>query len=229
MKRTTTGSSWLARHRTWRQLASGTQQSNESPKRPPHLDNRCPPPPDYSGGPGRPDHNPPHRVSPRQGPDRGPLIELALVDAQGNYITVHRPLMDNPDRLSLAIKYNDQAVGFLLGRKQTRIVAATDQNFAESLNRSVLIVLGFSLVFTLFVATLLARHLSRPIKNLSKATHELNQGHYETRMPTDRTDEIGQLAEDFNLLAKTLEANRHSQQRWIADISHELRTPLGYS
>jgi two-component system sensor histidine kinase BaeS len=39
-------------------------------------------------------------------------------------------------------------------------------------------------------------------------------------------DELGQLAEDFNTLALTLEQNRSARQQWIADISHELRTPL---
>ena len=37
---------------------------------------------------------------------------------------------------------------------------------------------------------------------------------------------MGDLAGDFNQLAETLEKNRLSRQRWVADIAHELRTPL---
>jgi two-component system sensor histidine kinase BaeS len=40
------------------------------------------------------------------------------------------------------------------------------------------------------------------------------------------TDELGQLARDFNSLALTLEKNEQARRQWVADISHELRTPL---
>ena len=39
-------------------------------------------------------------------------------------------------------------------------------------------------------------------------------------------DEIGQLADDFNHLAQTLQRNEHMRRDFMADISHELRTPL---
>lgn len=153
-------------------------------------------------------------------------IDMTLLDHQNNYISGYGRLVNNFSLIRMPIRSKSGIVGYLLARKQTRITEAIDQNFAESLNRSVLIVLGFSLAFTFVISTLLARNLSRPIKNLSKATHQLSQGNYGTRMATGRSDEMGQLAEDFNLLAKTLDTNRNSRQRWIADLSHELRTPL---
>ena len=41
-----------------------------------------------------------------------------------------------------------------------------------------------------------------------------------------REDELGDLARDFNRLAKTLEDTQSARRRWGADIAHELRTPL---
>jgi len=40
------------------------------------------------------------------------------------------------------------------------------------------------------------------------------------------SDELGNLAERFNFMAKKMEDYEQNQLRWLSDISHELRTPL---
>jgi two-component system sensor histidine kinase BaeS len=82
----------------------------------------------------------------------------------------------------------------------------------------VLLAAGFSL--------LLARRLVRPLRGLANATHGLTAGDFSLRVPGAGSDELGQLARDFNTLALTLERNEQSRRQWVADISHELRTPL---
>ncbi|OGW40097.1 MAG: hypothetical protein A2010_05375 [Nitrospirae bacterium GWD2_57_9] len=72
----------------------------------------------------------------------------------------------------------------------------------------------------------LARRLVRPIKAMAAATHDIASGKYATRIPADSSDELGQLARDFNAMALTLEKNEKERRQWVADISHELRTPL---
>ena len=47
-----------------------------------------------------------------------------------------------------------------------------------------------------------------------------------TRPAPASPDEIGQLVDDFNRLARTLENNESLRRNFMADISHELRTPL---
>src|SRR5260221_2827407 len=44
--------------------------------------------------------------------------------------------------------------------------------------------------------------------------------------PTERTDELGQLARAFNGLVARLRAALQTQQQFMADASHELRTPV---
>jgi len=68
--------------------------------------------------------------------------------------------------------------------------------------------------------------LTRPIREVVAGTRALTNGDYSSRLPVRGSDEISQLSEDFNTLAKTLDQNRTARQQWIADISHELRTPL---
>ncbi|MBN2432452.1 MAG: HAMP domain-containing protein [Acidobacteria bacterium] len=75
----------------------------------------------------------------------------------------------------------------------------------------------------------LARHLTRPILMLQRASRRLAGGELDVRVrPTmpGRRDEIGQLARDFDSMAARLAALRELQQRLFRDISHELRSPL---
>lgn len=72
----------------------------------------------------------------------------------------------------------------------------------------------------------LAHSLVRRIVALADATHRLASGQLDSRIADRSSDELGQLAHDFNTLAKTLEENEHARRQWVADISHELRTPV---
>lgn len=73
---------------------------------------------------------------------------------------------------------------------------------------------------------LLARHLTRPVRELEATVRGLAHGHFERRAEVSSGDEIGDLAQHINHLAETLEKNRSSRRRWMADIAHELRTPV---
>ncbi len=72
----------------------------------------------------------------------------------------------------------------------------------------------------------LANHVVKPITKLKESTRILAEGEYKIRIERPSNDELGELSDDFNVLAKTLENNELARQRWIADISHELRTPI---
>jgi two-component system, OmpR family, sensor histidine kinase BaeS len=72
----------------------------------------------------------------------------------------------------------------------------------------------------------LARSFVRPIKQMALATHDIASGRYATRIPISSSDEIGQLARDFNSMAMTLEKNEQERRQLFASISHELRTPV---
>ena len=81
-----------------------------------------------------------------------------------------------------------------------------------------------SLVFCL----LLAHSFSKPVRLIKKATTRLGQGDFTTRVEgvTQRSDELGQLAQSFNQMAEQLQQHQSSQQRLLGDVSHELRSPM---
>lgn len=75
----------------------------------------------------------------------------------------------------------------------------------------------------------LARHFTRSINTLQKATHQIAGGDLSVRISEQfrgRKDEIAALGRDFDNMTERLEKAMHEQKRLIKDVSHELRTPL---
>lgn len=85
---------------------------------------------------------------------------------------------------------------------------------------------GIILLLAAGFSHILSSRLVRPLRALTRATDSLAAGEYDTRVPVTSSDELGQLARDFNALALSLEKNEQAKRNWVADISHELRTPL---
>ncbi len=77
-----------------------------------------------------------------------------------------------------------------------------------------------------FISLPLARRLVKPIRAMAQATHDISSGKYTTRISITSSDELGQLARNFNNMALTLEKHEKNRRQWVADISHELRTPI---
>src|SRR5690606_37779809 len=102
-----------------------------------------------------------------------------------------------------------------------------DLLFAEQQEKSFLLIAAvLVLVSAIVIAFPVASVLVRPIHDVVSGTRALSSGDYGTRIKVRGSDEVAQLAQDFNSLAKTLEQNAKARQQWIADISHDLRTPL---
>lgn len=77
------------------------------------------------------------------------------------------------------------------------------------------------------VGTMLARGVTKPVKQLRDAATELAAGDLARRAPTGSgAPELRELAVTFNHTADTLEDLVASQRRFVADASHQLRTPL---
>ncbi len=85
-----------------------------------------------------------------------------------------------------------------------------------------------AIVLALIISAVLSNWFIQPISTLSKATKEISKGNYKVaiRIPEGPKDEIGQLASDFNIMAREIESSQEIQKELVASISHDLRTPL---
>jgi len=88
---------------------------------------------------------------------------------------------------------------------------------------------GFALTYVL------ARRLLRPVQALDQAASQIAEGNYSVRLPIERSDEIGRLAETFNGMCDSLGKAREEliRQERISTIGrlstsivHDLRNPL---
>ncbi|NOX89088.1 MAG: HAMP domain-containing histidine kinase [Calditrichaeota bacterium] len=67
----------------------------------------------------------------------------------------------------------------------------------------------------------------KDLQNLSATCREIAKGDFAKRTKVkNRKDEIGKLAESFNLMIDKLENMFNSQKRFVANAAHELLTPL---
>jgi two-component system, OmpR family, sensor histidine kinase BaeS len=106
--------------------------------------------------------------------------------------------------------------------------------FLSEVNRTIFlsgIVISLAVVFICFV---LARRFTHPIEVLTDAAEQMKRGKYTERVPAPKAqDELGLLAQTFNEMADTIEADVNELRRQeqfrrdlIANIAHDLVTPL---
>jgi signal transduction histidine kinase len=89
------------------------------------------------------------------------------------------------------------------------------------------VVSAAGLLTAAFIATALARWVSKPLGALEAAAEGLGAGDFEARAPAGPLPaEVRQLAGNFNRMAARLEALVSAHQAMMADVSHQLRTPL---
>ncbi len=197
----------------------------------------------------------------------GQTGQVYVIDANGYLIahvdqdlTLHYTRLDQRPEIRTAQRAPDQVWtgeyrNFLgrpvLGSTQRidpvnwMVVAETDREETGIAARRAMwvlagVALAFSLLLILGVDASMRRILFRPIDNLRDGALRLGQGELDLRLPTDRHDELGQVANAFNEMAANLQQREEAlaqardaaqsasqfKSRLLANVSHDLRTPL---
>lgn len=68
--------------------------------------------------------------------------------------------------------------------------------------------------------------LLKPLSEINNAAKKLAKGEVEKRVHIDSEDEIGELADSFNIMAESLEKVDTIRREFISNVSHELRSPI---
>lgn len=172
-------------------------------------------------------------------------VEIQVIDVQGQ-------IVDSTTSAILPIGQHDLEVAQRLRRAnwstvevegvRTRIytvqagrdwaiMLASDLTQAEQGVRGLTAVIAIVAVVGVGAAALLgwlgARRVMGPVERLNAAAAEVSRTQrLDQKIPIDRSDELGELAGNFNSMLEALEASREQQHRLVTDASHELRTPL---
>lgn len=72
----------------------------------------------------------------------------------------------------------------------------------------------------------LARRFTGPLEELTTAAKKMSEGKLDQHIEFSSGDEIGRLADQFNVMAKRLNYYTNNLKKFAADVAHEVRTPL---
>lgn len=96
-------------------------------------------------------------------------------------------------------------------------------NFYAVIWISVLIAVILSGIIAYYFAK---KILINPLSEINNAAKKLAKGEVEKRVYIESDDEIGELADSFNMMAESLEKVDLARREFISNVSHELRSPI---
>ncbi|MEO4054556.1 ATP-binding protein [Solibacillus sp. CAU 1738] len=102
---------------------------------------------------------------------------------------------------------------------------------SELATTEVILLISGAILFLLIISFFVwkgLRRIMRPLHDLQQAAEKMSEGNYETRVHVTSKDEIGQLSNAFNDMAKAIQQEDEQQKTFLATVSHELRTPISY-
>lgn len=153
---------------------------------------------------------------------------LNIISAQGEYSgqgTLDGQYDSNHYIVGLPIiaKSSNTTVGYLLLSSDTSVFTEIWRSFATMF----IFIGGIVVVISFFIAMLMARWQTAPMREMAIAANNFAHGDFSARVANnDRTDELGELIDSFNSMADSLEMSETLRSDFIANVSHELKTPM---
>ena len=133
---------------------------------------------------------------------------------------------DTSNHLLRELSANGKVIGLLALKKREPLAESWVKSFLDQQFKVFYYLVVAGIIILAGASFILSRHLVAPIRKLTEGTRELTSFNFQKRINVNTSDELGQLAADFNIMARTLERSEQMQQQWISDIAHEMRTPL---
>ena len=144
--------------------------------------------------------------------DRSLISSGTPVEHISDHYTYIYPIMDN-----------DEFKGFVSMTAPLSIIN-------KQLHRIYLIVWISALGAASFAAVVLSlvskKILINPLAEINNAAKRFANGEVDKRVHISSQDEIGELANSFNIMAESLEKVENNRRDFISNVSHELRSPI---
>jgi signal transduction histidine kinase len=173
-----------------------------------------------------------HNTSPVDGHAPPPPPSFILTDEKG-VVIIPGGGYNAGDALSavdmesgMPLMEDGTLIGFFIPLRKPYEGAPRELEFIERINTTLFYGALIGAVLALALGIFLSRTLTRPIRELTKATHAISEGDLSQQVTVHSNDELGELAQAFNKMSAELSRSVNARRQMTADIAHELRTPL---
>ena len=117
----------------------------------------------------------------------------------------------------------NQVVGYVIASSS----AAGLASYMGDIFSSFILSAGLMLLLASILSIVITGRLTMPLRHIAEAARRFGSGDFSARAPADKScEEISQLADTFNTMARNLEASDSSRSQFMGNIAHELRTPM---
>ena len=171
-------------------------------------------------------------VQQQPGYDHRPPLPFALANPDGTVVFSngqYKPgekLSKSDLKSGTPINENGRTIGIYVPMRSPFEGRPRELEFIERINLTLLYGALIGAVLALLLGIIISRTLTRPIRELTQATHAISEGDLSQQVPVRTKDELGELAQAFNKMSTELSRSVNARKQMTADIAHELRTPL---
>ncbi|MCP5098169.1 MAG: HAMP domain-containing histidine kinase [Chloroflexi bacterium] len=109
------------------------------------------------------------------------------------------------------------------------LAQATDElleTFRNSVFTAVTVAAIGAILAGIMTGLLLAQEILRPLRQIALSSRRIARGQYRERISVPTSDELAEVATNFNQMAESLAQVEQQRVALIGNVSHELRTPL---
>ncbi len=107
------------------------------------------------------------------------------------------------------------------------IVSLEKADFTVTMTALIASLIGIIIIACVaFSGSYFIRSIVKPVREMSDTAKKIAQGDFDAQITKMYDDEIGDLCDSINDMAKELDANEKLKNDFISRVSHELRTPL---
>lgn len=152
--------------------------------------------------------------------------EAVNIVMSGNVATVKGKVGGMFDEIALTVGYPITLRGKLVGGIFMCKSISVMKEAAKDINNVVMGLTVPAVLLSFLLIYFFTKNLVKPLTEMNEAAKIIADGNFERRIEYYANDEIGQLAESFNDMAKSLEESEKNRREFIANISHDLRSPL---
>ncbi|WP_242964922.1 sensor histidine kinase [Scatolibacter rhodanostii] len=139
-------------------------------------------------------------------------FQVFLLNTGEKVMAITRTVRDADQNMLGSIRY---MVSLEKADRQIRLIVST------------LIFIGMIIILIVFLSGLyFVRSIVLPVQQVTSSARRIAQGDFDVRIQKKKEDEIGQLCDSINDMARELGASEQMKNDFISSVSHELRTPL---